>query len=188
MTAPRGPRLDLGKGSEGLTHWNKLGAGPWSLTMETQAPLLWPLTNICQQLLAEQAKTSSSLFCVCWPWVSSIPPSTVQLAAHHETCGFGWAGDRLLLLLAARQGRHTWCWIHGRVDPAFGETRDMQFCSPTSKEGGWEASSLPTYYALISPGKLSLVAVVGRNGLADKINIPFVLLVTPAVREILLIF
>lgn len=64
----------------------------------------------------------------------------------------------------------------------------MQFCSPTSKEGGWEASSLPTYYALISPGKLSLVAVVGRSGLADKINIPFVLLVTPAVREILLIF
>lgn len=157
--------------------------------METQASLLWPFTNICQRLsLTELAKTSSFLFSVCWPWVSSIPFSRGQLAAHHETCGFrfGWAGDKLLLLPETGQGKHTWCQVHGHVDPGFRDMLDMQLVSLQAKRGGGGGSiSLPTYYAVISLGKFSLVE---RNGLGDKINIPFVLLVTPAVGEIMLFF
>lgn len=122
--------------------------------METQPSLLWPFTNICQRSLAALTQTSSSLFCVCWPWVWWLPSSRGQLAAPHETCGFrfGWAGDKLILLPVARQGRHTWSRTHGYVNPGFGGTLDVQFCSPASKRGGWESTSLPAYYALISPG------------------------------------
>lgn len=70
------------------------------------------------------------------------------------------------------------------MDPGFRDILDMQFCSPVSKTGG-KSTSLTAYYAPVSLGKFSLVAVVGRNGLGDKINIPFVLLATPAVREIM---
>lgn len=104
--------------------------------MGTRASVLWPFTSICRQDLAELAKTGSSLLCVCWPRVSSIPSFRGQLAAHHGTCGFrfGRDGDEPLSLPAAGQGSHIWSRIHGCVDPGFGDILSMQLCSPASKE------------------------------------------------------
>lgn len=58
------------------------------------------------------------------------------------------------------------------------------------KQKGQKSTPQPAYYPLISLGKFSLVRWPsgGRKSLEDKINIPFVLLATPAAREIMLFF
>lgn len=91
--------------------------------------------------------------------------------------GFGWARDEPLLLPETRQGGCTWSQTHGYVDPGLGNILDTQFCSPASKKG--KTSSLCLYFW----GSLLRVR---KNGPGDKVNIPFVLLATPAVGKIML--
>lgn len=84
----------------------------------------------------------------------------------------------------------SWSQIRGRVGPGFGNTADTQFYNLVSKKKKKRAKiHFPVaYYALISLGEVfSGGGGRGeRNGSGDKINIPFLPLATPAVREIVL--
>lgn len=144
--------------------------------METQASPLWPFTNISQWSLAELAQTSSSLLCVCWPRVSSIPPFRASWPLTTKPVGLGLARLRVSCFAPSGQARgSTWSQIHGRVGPGFGNIVDMQFCSLVSKKKrrGQKSISLSAHDALISLGKSPLVVEVEGRGMAQEIRLIF---------------